>query len=233
MLIQYQQITRRLLNDQTFVQFNDFDLKDWINIARGQIAADGECIRLEAGLAVVAPTVDYAFSALTPVPALTSVGSAIAVRSARIGSTPLTIRSYEWYSQYYRGSATMGQPTIVAQRGQGVAGTLHLYPVPDAGYAMRLDTVYLPIDLVDDATAEAVPRLWVDAIPYYAAWMALLSVGAQDADQMFQRYLLMMRRARQGSTPSELPENLPGGLGSQVASTHQPLAPPPPPQRGQ
>ena len=34
---------RLMLNDQTFAKVNDFDLRDWINIARNQVAGETEC----------------------------------------------------------------------------------------------------------------------------------------------------------------------------------------------
>ncbi len=222
MLLQYQQTTRRLLNDANFVRFIEADLTDWINVGRGQIAAEGECVREEASLALAAATADYNFSALATT--ATNVNTVIAVRSARIGTNFVGIRTYEWYARYHRGDATQARPKELAQRGQGTAGTLHFYPVPDQVYTASLDTVYLPIDLVTDSTSEALPRLWTDAVPFYAAWMALLTAGqSQEADAMFQRYLVMMRRARQGATPSELPDNLPGGAGTQAAAMHQSL----------
>jgi hypothetical protein len=64
---------------------------------------------------------------------------------------------------------------------------------------------------VDDTTVEAIPELWADAIPYFAAYLALLSAqSAQrqgDANRMFERYTEFVNRARAASTPSILPGN--------------------------
>jgi hypothetical protein len=97
---------------------------------------------------------------------------------------------------------------------------------------VALDAVCLPITLVDDHAIEAIPQLWTDAIPFYAAWLGMQSLQRQsDADTMLQRYQSLIRRGRQLATPTELPDNLPGGMGAQVASTHQPLGAQPQAQR--
>jgi len=68
--------------------------------------------------------------------------------------------------------------------------------------------VCLPITLVSDGTAEAIPYPWTDAVPYFAAYLALLSAQSPartaDADRMMQRYELFMGRARQFSNPDVL-----------------------------
>lgn len=202
-------------------------ITDYINIARNQVAADGECVRERGNLPIVAGTRSYLFTSIVS-DGVAGASLAIAIRSARIGATPIEIRPWEWFAQYYDGSADTGTPRIIAQQGNGVLGTISTYPTPIAGATMSFDAVWLPIALVDDTTVEAIPPLWTNAVPFYAAWLALQSVQRQaDADLMFQRYLIVMRRARGEATPSELPENLPGGIGTQIAAAHQNIGQPP------
>ena len=92
-----------------------------------------------------------------------------------------------------------------AQYSEGVLGSLYIDPIPDAIYTLNLDTVCLPVDLVDDTTPEAIPSLWNDAVPYFAAYMALLSSQrSADAEKMFGYYQTFARRARDASTPDVL-----------------------------
>jgi hypothetical protein len=46
--------------------------------------------------------------------------------------------------------------------------------------------------------------LWVDAIPYYAAYLAMLTNHEEGADNMLKLYEEYVRRARQFATPSVL-----------------------------
>lgn len=195
----------------------------YINTARNQVAADAQCIREPATLALVSGTANYGFAAISV--GVAGVGSVIAVRSARMGGTPLFIINWERFAQYYQGNGKSGTPQLAAQQGQGVAGTLFFNPTPNAVGTVSLDVACLPIALANDATPEAIPSLWTDAIPFYAAWLALQSLQRQtDANLMLERYQLLIRRGTQLATPSELPDNLPGGMAAQAVSTRQTLA---------
>jgi hypothetical protein len=79
---------------------------------------------------------------------------------------------------------------------------------------------------VNDTTAEAIPYLWTDAVPYFAAYLALLSsqTGARtaDADKMMQRYTEFVERAKRAATGDVLPwqyqgQPVPGGLNTPAA----------------
>jgi hypothetical protein len=207
-------------------------LDSYINIARNQVAAEAECIRVPATLALVNGTQNYNFSAISVSGAPTNgIGSVITVRSMRIGGQPLDIRSWEWFSQYYLGDGQAGTPVRVSQQGQSLLGTLWFDPTPNAAATASLDVVCLPIALVSDGTTEAIPPLWTDAIPFYAAWLAMQSLQRQaDAEMMLRRYASLVRRGRQFATPTELPDNLPGGSGAAAAASRQILSQPAEPQ---
>lgn len=135
------------------------------------------------------------------------------------GNVWITPRGFEWLT-YYRLNNPVPQqarPTDWSQFGQGAApapsqqadgGTLYVDPVPDQSYTATCDCVCYPITLVDDTTAEALPYLWTDAVPYFAAYLALLSAqtGAREemANRMFARYQEFVNRARAFSNPSVL-----------------------------
>jgi hypothetical protein len=190
----------------------------YINVARNQVAGEGECIRVPATLAIAAGTIEYPFSAIS----LTTVTGASAVISVRMGAiTPqrLALRNWVWFFNYYLNSAVSGVPTVMAQLGQGEAGNLWFWPTPAAPATANLDVVATPAPLVDDTTVEAIPYPWTDAVPFYAAWLGMQNMQRQgDADKMLARYSALMRRARQMSSPSVLPGNLPGDMGTKDAA---------------
>jgi hypothetical protein len=72
----------------------------------------------------------------------------------------------------------LAPPEWCCQQGQGVAGSLRLYPIPDQPYPMIWDALCLPQDLLDDTSQEVIPDPWRRAVPYYAAHLALLSRSA-------------------------------------------------------
>lgn len=207
-------------------------LTTYINTARNQVAADAECIRRPAQLTLGAGVQAYQFSTVSYL-SDTSVAQPISVRAAqRIASSisivAIDMRPWEWFQQYYLGGAA-GTPVRAAQRGQGTDGSLWFNPIPNASFTISLDTVALPIALTSDTTAEAIPALWTDAVPFYAAWLAMQQLQRQaDANMMLARYQELVRRGRQLATPSELPDRLPGGLGTQMAAAKVPLSVPPP-----
>jgi len=225
MLVSYETLTSALLQapSSPVSLINTSTLDSYINIARNQVAADGECIRFPASLTTSAQS--NSFASITT-SAANGVGSVIAIRSAKIGPRlAIDIRPWEYFAAYYLGSGSVGTPLRAAQQGQGINGTFFIDPVPAAPVQITLDVVCLPIVLVNDTTPEAIPRLWVDAVPFYAAWLGMMSLQRQgDAQVMMQRYHDLMRRARQLSTPSELPDNLPGGQGATMASGHGQLS---------
>jgi hypothetical protein len=185
----------------------------YINTARGQVAGEGECIRVYGTLTLAPPTQQYGFSAIEFPAGTEGVQGVLNVRLANFnipgtpGATYVRPRPWEWFHLYYlsQNNPVAGQPEVFAQYGQGALGTLW-FNLPDLPYVVSLDTVCYPINLVDDTTVEALPYLWTDAVPYYAAWLGMMNEQRQgDADKMMERYKDLMQRARGASTPSVLP----------------------------
>ena len=205
MLTQYRQTVQRLLKDEKQERFNLFDLTDWINVARGQVAGEGEATRALV-LFTTTPAMNfYNFSGIS-LAAVAGAASVLSVRMITGGGALLTPREWEWFNSYYIPAPTSGAPRDWCQYGQGAQGSFLLNPVPNAATALHLDLVFLPIPLVDDATVEAIPYPWTDAVPYYAAYQAYLT--AQDsgnAKNMLDLYEIFMRRARTLATPTVLP----------------------------
>jgi hypothetical protein len=74
-----------------------------------------------------------------------------------------TVRQYPFAYQYV--------PTFFSQYGQGVNGSLYLYPLPSQTYQIEYDCFCLPQDLITDQSEEAIPDPWTDSVAYMAAYL--------------------------------------------------------------
>lgn len=104
--------------------------------------------------------------------------------------------SFSTYQAYIRQypSQYLYVPTVCAQYGQGVNGSLYMYPIASQAYQFQADAFCLPSNLATDADVDLIPQPWSDAVPYFAAYLALLEMQKQnDARGMldlFDKFLL-------------------------------------------
>ena len=224
MLNRYQTAVKNLLQlpGAPVTLYDTTSLNLWINTARGQLAGDAECIHVLGTVSTVIGQRPYNFSSIsTGVSATTGIQGVIHVRSIlyNVASGMQWIDPHPWpYFMYYYLNNPVpvnGPPTTWSQLGQGSAGSgsgsgasgsFYLDPPPDLTYVLNTDVMCYPIDLTDDTTVEAIPYLFTDAVPYLAAWYALLSAqtGARtaDAERMYSYYETFRDRARKMSNPS-------------------------------
>ena len=207
---------------------NSAVLTQYINLGRSQVAMDAECVRGFATASVQPGVNEVAIAAMTSIQP-GAVVQAIVIRNARINNTErVDTRSWDWFENYYYGGAPNPPVTgssVMAHQGQGSYSTLFIYS-QQAGQFLG-DGVFLPVDLVDDTTLDAVPYPWTDAVPFYAAFYAYMTMQRQaDAQAMLVRYYEMTRRGRSGVTSTALPENDPGGVGAKIANMKSTLAAP-------
>lgn len=228
LLSQYQAITQSLI--QTPASPNPLIsttlLNLYINLARGQVAGQSECIPTIITFNVTAGQTAYPFSSL--VAALTPADQAIIAGIINIrminmvtgtGNTPtgqqrVTSREWPWFNNYIiaKPVETTGPPKTWSQYRQGSTGIFFLN-IPDQTYSLAIDAVCYPADLTGAAgEVDAIPFLWDAAVPFYAAYYAYMAFQRQaDADHMFQRFNEMMGRARTAVTPGVLPTIYPQG----------------------
>jgi len=98
-------------------------------------------------------------------------------------------------------------PVVAAQYGQGSSGSFYLYPIPNQAYQLEWDCFFLPAELHDNQSYEAIPDPWTDAVPYFACHLAYLELQNFNAanfyldlfDKMLLRY---SQYARPGLTPN-------------------------------
>lgn len=230
MLTFYETQTQGLLQNPSSptTLFSKADLDRWINIARGQIAGEAECIRVIGTVSTVIAQRNYNFSAINiGVPATTGAQGAINVRRINYnvgqGQKWFTPRAWPYFDLYHLNNPVPvnGPPTSWAQYGQGSAGigsitgigtgtmssgSFYIDPPPDLVYVLNCDCVCYPIALAADTDVEALPYLWTDAVPFLAAYWAYLSaqMGSRqaDADRMWGYYAEFSQRARRAANPS-------------------------------
>lgn len=227
MLTAYLTDTRSLLQlpgSNSTSLYSDSDLTRFINKSRGQVAGEAGCIRVIGTIPTIVGQQPYAFSAVnTGVPATTGVQGIINVQRLSFnsgnGQLWMTPRTWPWFSLYNLNSAVpqQGPPREWAQFGQGAGpsgvtntsingGTIYISSAPDDVYQINVDSVCYPIPLTDDTTVEAIPYLWTDAVPFFAAYFALMSAQTNarmaDAAQMYKgHYQEFMDRARKQANP--------------------------------
>jgi len=149
----------------------------------------------------------YEFSSIN-VSNIPGVSKIIAVRSIallwntyRFVMARYSFSKYQAYIRTYTNTFS-DVPRVSAQFGQGEAGSIYIYPVPNSNYIMEWDCIFDVIPLVDDTTYEAIPAPWTTPVQYYAACKAFEGAGdLERAEQMFQRFERFMKRARAQATP--------------------------------
>lgn len=213
-LAQYLVRTQRLLqNPSAPTSLYPTDaLTEWINQGRVQVAGESEAIRQLGTIDTVPGSRVYQIDDInTGVSATNGIAGALKVNAIMFsvgeGYKWIGPRAWQWFQTFYMAKVvpSEGEPTDWAQYGQGSTGNFYLDPIPQQVYTLTCDCVCYPIDLEDDNDVDAIPKLWDDAVPYYAAYLALLAAQSQqrsaDANMMMERYSFFVERARKFSNP--------------------------------
>lgn len=232
MLNTYVSLTQQLLQNPAAptTLYSPANITQYVNIARGQLAGEGECIRYEGTVQTVIGQRVYPFSGInTGVSSSNGIQGVIHVRRIAYGVASgrkyTYPREWEYFDQFYLSQPVPvnGPPRRWAQYGQGSAGlgaitgegsgsdatgSFYIDPPPDLVYTLYLDCVCYPILLAADTDPEAIPYLWTDAVPFWAAWYALMAsqttIRFNDAQNYKKLYDDFVQRARTSANPSPL-----------------------------
>jgi len=188
MLRQYIDEVQQLLNDQTGQFFPLSTLTMYINKSRRRIAAISGCIRCVPPGTMTHPAQEiYPFSDWISliqgiIPGAESIlyCRSLAVSMGIGGWKPLWRRipwtdfqaRFRVYNSTFFG--TIADPGWYAQLGEGPAGALYLAPIPAQQLPMEVDLTLVPAPLFSDDDPDPIPYPWNDAVPYWAATLALL-----------------------------------------------------------
>lgn len=203
---------------------------DYINVARKQLAGEAACIRVIGTIDTVDGQRAYSFEDID-LGSATGVAGVFNVRRINYGvgdgQSFVTPRPWEWFDQYCLNnpvpinndpqSSGGRYPQVWSQYGQGggaptggsaQSGTFYVDPIPDGAYTLYCDCACYPAALADDADPEAIPFIFTDAVPFFAAWYCLLSNQTQarraDAEAYYGYYQTFLERARKIATPAVL-----------------------------
>jgi hypothetical protein len=229
-LTYYETQTRRLLQNPgaPTTLYSTTDIDSWINTARGQIASEGECVRVLGQIPTIIGQTQYNFLDIdTAATGELGIQGPITVRAIRYvvggGSKWITPRTWDWFQEVNLNNpnAAQGAPQFWAQFLQGASqtgssstagansingGNFVLDPAPDQIYQLRCDCVCYPLALIDDTSPEAIPYLWTDCVPYLAAWYALLSSQTNarraDAEAYYKYYQEFLNKMWKVSSPT-------------------------------
>lgn len=145
----------------------------------------------------------YSFATFNPFVQLTpGVASILAIRQIAVYwgnlKPALAYCSWDVFNARYRVWPQFSNfPSVWSQFGQGQSGTFFFWPIPSQVLGMDLDCTCVPVDLTSDATVEAIPDPFTDAIPYRAAHLAYLYAqryeDAQTMDGMYRQKLQIAR----------------------------------------
>ena len=95
------------------------------------------------------------------------------------------------FQAYYRSYNTGMQsyPTIWSKYGQGVNGSVYVWPLPSQASQMDWDCWCLPITLGSPSDFEAIPYPFTTPVAFYAAYLAFFNAQRfDDADKMKKEY---------------------------------------------
>jgi len=213
MLLSYQTQTARLLGNPSGVP-EDFLLSDitkFINTARSQMAAETKCVQVDVTFTLTVGRQAYTFPSIPGnslgVASITSVQTVS--RPSGNGFLYLTVKPWEWFRTYVLNTTAQasGAPTLWTQYSPGGTGSVYVSPLPDSTYTLVLDAICQPLDLVLDSDIEAIPYPWTDAVPYFAASLALTANGNTElASFMYSKYTEFAGRAEMAARPAIPPD---------------------------
>lgn len=171
---------------------------------------------LQSYLSTVASQEVYQFSTANAIlqSQTSGVSQVIGVQSVAVSwgaSKPVLGGPYPWssFQAYVRSLNIVSQnyPRIWSQYGQGVNGSIYLFPVPANAAQMEWDCYCTPADLTSDASVDLVPYPWTEVVPYYAMYNAYLNAQRRDdAMQALADYKRLVIEGRVSTTPSVVPD---------------------------
>ena len=152
----------------------------------------------------------YPFSAIN-MSAFPGVGTIFAVRSVSVIYSnyrySLPMYSFSAYQAYIRQYPFQYQyvPTFCSQFGQGINGSLYVYPIPSQTYQWEWDCLCFPQDMSDDQSVEILPLPWSEAVPYFAAHLAYAELqNLNFSKAYFEMFDRMMMRYSRAARPGRM-----------------------------
>jgi hypothetical protein len=200
-LFSYMQQTQRFLREQGQVFENVDDLTSYVNRARREIAYRTESLRVIGTVSTVIGQRPYAFSTINiGTSATTGLQGVVKVQNIQrvvaAGQKWINPRQWQWFQFFCLNNPVPqnGPPVTWAQFKSGDSpgtttfgpgGIFYLDPPPDLVYTLNCDCVCYPNSLLKDTDVDAIAEPWTDAVPYFAAHLAMVELGNREAATTF------------------------------------------------
>ena len=198
---------RRLLHDAAGNFWSDTELTDYINGARHRVVRDTGCLR---AILTGNTTTSVETFQITSLTLPTYAEQILDVLNVNLywGNTRIPLRYMSWtqfnaelrFWQNY-----VGRPIAYSMYGPN---GFYISPVPDQNYAMEVDTVVRPVDLVALNDIETdVPQPWQNPIPFYAAYMAKFKEQSYGEAELFKnQYQMQMQNVLNQTYTRRMPD---------------------------
>lgn len=175
---------RRLLHDANANFWTDSELTDYINSARNRLVRDTGCLRQIQSVTAVTNQETYDFSIDFPQGLLT-----MDVINVNLiwGNTRIPMRYMAWTqfnSELRFWQNYIGRPIAFSMYGPT---KMYISPVPDQNYAMEVDTVIQPTDLVSANDIDQIPDPWTTPVAFYACYKAKYKEQSYGEAEIFKQ----------------------------------------------
>lgn len=188
--------TRRLLHDVNANFWTDAELTDYINDGRNTLVRDTGCNRVLQSHTAPASVETISFSAL---PQGDKTIDVINVNlywgNSRIPLYYLAWTDFNAQLRYWQNYT--GRPIAYSMYG---AKQLYIGPSPDQSYVMEFDTVVEVDPMVNGSDVETLPAPFIEAIPFFAAYMAKYQEQSYGEAEIFDQQYNKHVREILGST---------------------------------
>lgn len=78
-------------------------------------------------------------------------------------------------------------PSFASQYQQGASADFYLYPPPSQTYQSEWDCLVVPLDLLTNLSVDIIPRPWIDAVAFYATYLAFLEQQNFNAAEYYRK----------------------------------------------
>lgn len=123
----------------------------------------------------------------------------VAVNWGSYGSNLYTANFADWptFQAFARQYPNLSGNPWYWTRFENVNNAVYLRPIPSLAFPMQWTTTCSVVPLTTDSTPEAIPYSYTDAVPYFAAYLAMMSSQRQDdAKSMLAIYDMFVATGR-------------------------------------
>jgi hypothetical protein len=174
---------RRLLHDANANFYTNAELTDNINAARLRVVRDTGCLRDLQSYTLLANAETFSYSNLP------KADRTLDILNINVywGNTRVPLRYLAWtdfntqlrYWQNYR-----GVPVGFSIYG---ANKVYVGPIPDQNYAVDVDTVIMPVALVNLSDVDEIPEPYTGPVQFYSAYIAKYKEQSYGEAEIFKQ----------------------------------------------